>query len=369
MDPYIYAIIIYCTNNINTILKYLEALLLILMNFTPIKFFKVKSYEKIKYLQNTHRKCFSTSRDENNKPYGLILNRKFIAYIYEDLSPELILITSENIKNNILNKSTINICLSDNNTSENIEIDNLVKKSHINPVLTLSHNENIVNDYSLIIPKDDDDDCDDSDDCDDVDPIKDNCYRIIFKSGGFDFPDYDMRDINFSYYKPRKNQSKIINDIKLNYNQSNRLTVFLSGTYGSGKTMLTRLLSKNLKACLMDKFNPSKPNTYLHSLYNIVNPSKKKPLVLVIDEVDILLNTIVKGIPEHKRYDRLVDSKTSWNSFLDDIDIGIYKNLILILCSNKSKEEIDKLDPSFLRKGRVHMYVNMNDIDYIDKNL
>lgn len=362
MDPYIYAIIIYCTNNINTILKYLEALLLILMNFTPIKFFKVKSYEKIKYLQNTHRKCFSTSRDENNKPYGLILNRKFIAYIYEDLSPELILITSENIKNNILNKSTINICLSDNNTSENIEIDNIVKKSLINPLLTLSSNEN----NSLIIPKDDDDDCDD---CDDVDPIKDNCYRIIFKSGGFDFPDYDMRDINFSYYNPRKNQSKIINDIKLNYNQPKRLTVFLSGTYGSGKTMLTRLLSKNLKACLMDKFNPSKPNTYLHSLYNIVNPSKKKPLVLVIDEVDILLNTIVKGIPEHKRYDRLVDSKTSWNSFLDDIDIGIYKNLILILCSNKSKEEIDKLDPSFLRKGRVHMYVNMNDIDYIDKNL
>ena len=119
----------------------------------------------------------------------------------------------------------------------------------------------------------------------------------------------------------------------------------------------------------LEMFNPSKPNTYLHSLYNIVNPSKKKPLVLVIDEVDILLNTIVKGIPEHKRYDRLVDSKTSWNSFLDDIDIGIYKNLILILCSNKSKEEIDKLDPSFLRKGRVHMYVNMNDIDYIDKNL
>lgn len=358
MDPYIYAIIIYCTNNINTILKYLEALLLILMNFTPIKFFKVKSYEKIKYLQNTNRKCFSTSRDENNKPYGLILNRKFIAYIYEDLSPELILITSENIKNNILNKSTINICLSDNNTSENIQIDNLVKKSHIIP----SSNE--------FIPTHDDHDCDDDDDdYHDVDPIKDNCYRIIIKSGGFDFPDYDMRDINFSYYKPRKNQSKIINDIKLNYNQPKRLTVFLSGTYGSGKTMLSRLLSKNLKACLMDKFNPSKPNTYLHSLYNIVNPSKKKPLVLVIDEVDILLNTIVKGIPEHKRYDRLVDSKTSWNSFLDDIDIGIYKNLILILCSNKSKEEIDKLDPSFLRKGRVHMYVNMNDIDYIDKNL
>jgi ATP-dependent 26S proteasome regulatory subunit len=30
-----------------------------------------------------------------------------------------------------------------------------------------------------------------------------------------------------------------------------------------------------------------------------------------------------------------------------------YKNIVLILTSNESKDHIDKMDPAYLRKGRI----------------
>ena len=47
--------------------------------------------------------------------------------------------------------------------------------------------------------------------------------------------------------------------------------------------------------------------------------------------------------------------------FLDKIGMGIYPNIILILSSNKSIHEIDKMDPCYLRKGRVNIVSELID--------
>jgi hypothetical protein len=61
----------------------------------------------------------------------------------------------------------------------------------------------------------------------------------------------------------------------------------------------------------------------------------------------------------------LIDDKSSWNRFFDNIDLGLYPYVIILLCSNVKKEIIDKtLDPSYLRNGRIHVngeLTNSND--------
>jgi hypothetical protein len=40
---------------------------------------------------------------------------------------------------------------------------------------------------------------------------------------------------------------------------------------------------------------------------------------------------------------------------LDEIHIGMYPHMILLLTSNKSPEFIRELDPSYIREGRVDL--------------
>jgi len=40
-------------------------------------------------------------------------------------------------------------------------------------------------------------------------------------------------------------------------------------------------------------------------------------------------------------------------------DLIFFKNIILIMTSNESKEEIDALDPAYLRTGRTDKCVSM----------
>ena len=47
--------------------------------------------------------------------------------------------------------------------------------------------------------------------------------------------------------------------------------------------------------------------------------------------------------------------KGDWNKWLDRFDRGYYKNVIIIMTSNKSIEWFDKLDPSYLRSGRINI--------------
>ena len=44
---------------------------------------------------------------------------------------------------------------------------------------------------------------------------------------------------------------------------------------------------------------------------------------------------------------------------IDKIDYGLYPNVILMLCSNSSIDEINNLDDSYLREGRIDLIQNL----------
>ena len=91
-------------------------------------------------------------------------------------------------------------------------------------------------------------------------------------------------------------------------------------------------------------------------MYTKINPTPESPLVLLMDEIDILITSIHNNtITLNKRFPIAVYNKITWNKMLDKIDYGLYPNLLLIMCSNKPYKEIQELDATYLRQGRVDL--------------
>lgn len=152
-------------------------------------------------------------------------------------------------------------------------------------------------------------------------------------------------------------QAPIVHDIVAAFYAKKRLCVFLHGVVGAGKSTIGLLVAKEIKGSFCHTFNPTDPGDTLHSLLRETR-AQDKPLVVVIEEANILIGNIhTNTIAKHKNIPVSVYNKSSFNTFLDDL--MLYKNLILIMTSNAHRGEIDALDASYLRKGRVDCSYSM----------
>ena len=70
------------------------------------------------------------------------------------------------------------------------------------------------------------------------------------------------------------------------------------------------------------------------------------------DEFDVYIKKPDFGVTGTRN---IVDPKATWNILLDNISSGEYKNLIVVLTTNKTKAELMELnDSSLIRNGRVN---------------
>jgi len=175
------------------------------------------------------------------------------------------------------------------------------------------------------------------------------------------------------YYTPRKilfvdnptkvqqvNQENIVSRIVEFYNSNRRrCTAFIHGLPGSGKTTIAYLLATKLDGTVCKTFNPIEPGDTLSNLIDRVKPTKMKPLIILMDEINTTIRKIHnQSIDPHKDIPIPVFDKTTFNRFLDELKYEPY--IILLLTSNESKEAIDMLDKSYIREGRVNEYFTMN---------
>ena len=141
------------------------------------------------------------------------------------------------------------------------------------------------------------------------------------------------------------------------YRKNGFLTSYLYGKVGVGKTELGHILANRLDSFICNNFDPSIPGETLLNLYTTVHKSYKSPLIVIIDEFDILIKKVHNSeIIPHMDVDTLVKNKQSWNNFLDNIGRNKYENLILILTSNSYPNDINKMDHCYIREGRVHYF-------------
>ena len=193
---------------------------------------------------------------------------------------------------------------------------------------------------------------------------KNNNIELYERMGSYCYFHYDKRELSVDYFTPRLNQIEPIETIKTKYSESiksNRphLSVIIHGNPGAGKSMIPILLAKEWKASLCDTFNPSDPGDSLSRIYNTVCPTEENPLIVVLEEFDILIKRIHSVIKPHKNIPINVYDKTTWNSFFDRIDRHMYPFLIIILTSNVHPDVINQLDTSYIRPGRTDLIIEL----------
>lgn len=192
-----------------------------------------------------------------------------------------------------------------------------------------------------------------------IEVIVDTTIKMYNRTGNFWHLGYEPSDISFSE-NARPDQSKIVDSIKKFYNEKQHCTSFISGQPGSGKTTIAYLLAKELNGSVCDSFKPTDPGDTIAELVKRVRPTKKNPLVVLLDEIDVMIMRCHKNlIVQHKTSPIPVLDKTSINTFFDNTQR--IKNVIMILTSNKSKGQIDEetSDSSYLREGRVNVYAEL----------
>ena len=70
-----------------------------------------------------------------------------------------------------------------------------------------------------------------------------------------------------------------------------------------------------------------------------------------------MIQKIDKGLEKNNEIPIEIYNKTTWNNFMDDL---IFYKIIIIFTSNTCKSDLDKIDSSYLRKGRIDEYYYMD---------
>lgn len=183
-----------------------------------------------------------------------------------------------------------------------------------------------------------------------------------------DVNDYCMRRLVFrEEIVPNPNQQRCIEQIFESYKKKKKCVCVIYGKPGSGKTtvpyLLARLFNTNKKLTnsVVSNYNPLIDKSFNY-VYNNVMISFQSPLIVIIDEIDVIIDELTTKKAETKTTEEkpvvFIHDKKTWNTWLDTLDFGIYPNLIVIMTTNKNPEDITQ-DSSLLREGRVDLKLEL----------
>jgi len=191
-----------------------------------------------------------------------------------------------------------------------------------------------------------------------IEPIQKpkNKINVFIRKGTFKNIYYNSIRLDLSHIQPIGDQQNVIDSIKTYYNKNERASIFIHGVTGAGKSTIGYLLAKELNATYCHTFNPTEPGDCLSNLMVDIR-LHDDPVVIVIEEIDVLIKRIDQGIKKNEEIPIEIHNKTTWNNFMDDL---IFYKIIIIFTSNTSKEDLDKIDSSYLRKGRIDDYYYMD---------
>jgi len=187
-----------------------------------------------------------------------------------------------------------------------------------------------------------------------------NKIEMLVRTGIYKNFFYRTYKLDLTHLIPIGDQIPIIDQIIKIYQENNRATIFIDGVSHAGKSSIGYLVAKKMGGKYCHSFNPTDPGDQI-SMLVLDADMDDNPLIIVLEEVDILLQNIHnQQVFHNKEIPTSVHNKTTWTSFLDDM--FIYRKVILIMTSNTPKKELDKLDNAYLRTGRIHASFIMPNI-------
>ena len=203
-------------------------------------------------------------------------------------------------------------------------------------------------------------------------------YRIVSQQAGMYTKSWDDFDAN--QYHP--NCARGVRYIQNLVSKRKTGVFFLFGEPGLGKTTTARYLAKKWDAWLCLDFEElynsrCHPVTEIIQMQQYLQPSRDRPLVIVLDELDEYLfrrkneeSDEVECTPEMK--DAVVlrsnNMKKNWGRLLDTVHQS--QNIVLLCTSNRPKTFFDDFDNALLRPYRITanlQYVE-NDVVVVNTN-
>lgn len=203
-----------------------------------------------------------------------------------------------------------------------------------------------------------------------IDLCQDNNNSLIkaYMSGSHFHDNYYIIDIPFNS-KPYTAQIKAMDIIKKFYEKNDRFIcrTLICGNPNIGKSMIGKLLAKEYNTSLCFDFNLLLPGARLLELYRQVQPTKENPLIIQIDEFDILINNIheSKNIHTISYCPNKIHDKASYNTFMAEY-LPCYPYVIYVLTSNQTFDYFDDLDKSYTSPNRIDIKLNMISRDELE---
>lgn len=197
-----------------------------------------------------------------------------------------------------------------------------------------------------------------------ITPITFNCWS---RGGTRMRVNFSAHSVEITKKNPRDFQQLVIDGITTSFEEKGTAAVLLSGPPGCGKSYIANVLIKwfaetrKIKCNLTDDFRPTEAGILFQTIYDEVGPTEDSILIVLIDEVDGILRSIGgSGISPHDKFFTQIKTKTEWNSFFDHVNEGRWKNTIFILTTNYTLDQIDDIDSSYMRPGRMNDRFQIN---------
>lgn len=182
----------------------------------------------------------------------------------------------------------------------------------------------------------------------------------IFRTNG-DRTEIKWGNRTVQSHKPTTSQEAISEDIinMAKTSQKNgysyNTVVYLHGPSGCGKSTIADIIGEKINAKVCSDHRPDHPGDYLDHLITRANPSKTKPLIVVINEFDDMVDKFDHPvIAEKSDVQTRVTDESTFHDYLDRL--SDYENCLFIFTGNK---HIDKLNPVTTRTGRISKAVEM----------
>lgn len=141
------------------------------------------------------------------------------------------------------------------------------------------------------------------------------------------------------------------------------LVALLHGPPLSGKSRVAFFLARRTGGVVCAEHNPLDAGDDLQNLVQRANPTRDRPLIVVLNEWDVRCRSVFESPGKFRTADVIprVWDKGSLNDYMDSL--SNYNNVIFILTSNVSPEAFAEIDPSVVREGRVDATISMCAVD------
>jgi len=188
-----------------------------------------------------------------------------------------------------------------------------------------------------------------------------NSITFFARNGSYVNIYYSRARIEVHDLEPRGQQEEVVESICNEFTKHKRGVFFIHGVSGAGKSTIGLLVASRLKGSLCHTFNPIDPGDTLHHLLRESEPMDEQPTIILLEEVNTMIRSLHNNeIQKHKNVTTCIHNKSTYNTFMDDLIL--YRNVMILMTSNESKEKIDEIDVCYMRKGRVNGYYSMMSV-------